>query len=465
MRILLINPIIPHRNLLIDYADEESLKAINTRQMDGPPLGLNDLAGILSDEEVRILDLRAIYDRNPHCSIEEEIYKELKVFDPDIVGITCITAQLNSTRKILKVVKEYNNQILNIVGGIHPTSCPLDFKDHDVDLIVIGPGKRTLRRIVDEFKRMNKKKKASDFSTIPGLAQNKNGELLFTKQFYQLTRSELINEYYCNEIFPNRELTEKYDYRVSSENKKIHYINTSMGCTGRCNFCFLWKFYNGYYAYRKVDSIIKEIETMDKYPVIRFCDAHTFGDIKTAHELFNKIIEKGIKHEYVADVRADSVMQYPYAIKTSAKAGLKVVIIGLEATTDEELEKYGKGSTVATTEMAMDILNDAGIWISGNYIVNCDNDEKDFENIARFVENHPIFFSGFTIITPFPGTEQYEMLKDKIVIKDLDYYNLTNAVLKTKLPEEKFYKNVNELYKVGLRAREKFLSKYTNPMN
>ncbi|MBU2632040.1 MAG: radical SAM protein, partial [Proteobacteria bacterium] len=87
-------------------------------------------------------------------------------------------------------------------------------------------------------------------------------------------------------------------------------------------------------------------------------------------------------------------------------------------------------------------------------------DEKDFERVGVFIENNPIYFSGFTILTPFPGTEQWDILKNKIVIQDLDYYNLTNAVIKTRLPEKEFYRRVSELYKTGTKARETFLERY-----
>lgn len=457
MRILLVNPVIPHCNMILEYSNDKGA-ALFTREMDGPPFALNDLAGIITrDEEARILDLRALFDRNLLYDIEEKLFSELMDFDPDIVGVTCMAAQANTALKIVNIVKEYNQKILTIVGGIHPTSCPHDFCIPDVDLVVLGLGKQTLRSIIDEYK---KNKIFADFSRIPGLAKNEKGILHFTKQLTELSRKEIIKNHYRYDIFPNRALTDIYDYRISHNNLKIHYLNASIGCTNKCNFCYLWKFYNGHYISRDTDSVINELKTMDAYPIIRFCEAHSFGNMISAKALFERIIEEDIKHEYVVDVRADAVVHRADIMKTAVQAGLKVAIIGLEATTNEELAKYGKKTTIRTMEKAMRILNDLGVWISGNYIVNCDYDERDFENVARFVEDHPIFFSGFTILTPFPGTQQYERLKDKIVIRNLDYYNLTNAVVRTKLPEEIFYKKVNELYQVGIKSREKYFSMY-----
>jgi hypothetical protein len=60
-------------------------------------------------------------------------------------------------------------------------------------------------------------------------------------------------------------------------------------------------------------------------------------------------------------------------------------------------------------------------------------------------------------MTPFPGTPQYEAMKDSIIIKNLDYYNLVNAVVKTKLPEDVFYSKIVELYKLSRKVRGKFI--------
>ena len=52
-----------------------------------------------------------------------------------------------------------------------------------------------------------------------------------------------------------------------------------------------------------------------------------------------------------------------------------------------------------------------------------------------------------SVLTPMPGTALYETLKEEIVISDLDYYTFTNAVTRTKMPEELFYRTYAELVK------------------
>lgn len=462
MRILLVNPPIPKKFRMLEYADEEARKAILKRVMVGPPLALNTLAGMVPEEDVIILDQKTELDMDANYNAVEAVMEEVKRFKPDIVGFTCITAQYNSVIKLLEGVKKIDSKILTTVGGIHPTLCTEDFTGSKADLISIGVGKVSFYQIVQEFK---KNRWNSDFSKICGIAINKGNSLYYTKPLREIEYNDFDKNYILNDILPNRELTDKYNYTIPHLNKKIHYLSTSQGCTHKCNFCTLWPVTDGRYFHRDAESIISELKLMDQYPIIRFCDSNTFGDPKKARHLFTRIIEEGLNnHIYMADLRTDTVIRDPDLIELAAKAGVKITICGLEATSNEELAMYGKDNTIEIIQEALKILNGHGIYVNGNYIIRPDYDERDFERVGRFVEDNPIFNSGFTILTPFPGTEQWEELKDQVVIKDLDYYNLTNAVLKTKLSERKFYGQMTEIYKVSGKSTQKYFSIYGDPL-
>lgn len=460
MNILLVNPPIPNKFRMFDYADEDGKKAILRRILVGPPLGLNDIAGMLTDENVVILDQKTELDQNKDYDFIQAITSEIDNFQPDIIGITCLAAQYNSVIKLLDMIKKINSKVLLIVGGIHPTLCPNDFGGSGADILCIGLGKLSFFQVVQEYKSNGE---SADYKNIYGLALKSGNGFTFTRPQSEIGYSEFKKNFLLDNVLPDRSLTEKYNYIFPPLNKKIQYISTSQGCTHKCNFCTIWPMTCGRYFYRDVDSIINELKQMEQYPVIRFCDANTFGDIEKAKQLFTKIIENGLnKHIYFADLRTDTVVKHPEAIELAVKAGLKVTVCGIEATTDEELIKYGKENSVETTKEAFKILNEAGVMVNGNYIIRPDYAEKDFENVGRFIEENPIYHAGLTILTPFPGTEQWEELKDQVVIKDLDYYNLTNAVLKTRLQEKDFYHHVSEIFKISGKATQKFMSKYRN---
>src|SRR5699024_10728134 len=203
MRVLLVNPPIPHKFRMIRYADKKGKEAMSLRVMVGPPLALNEIAGVIPDEEILILDQKTESDNNPQYDCIEGLIDTINEFRPDIVSFTCITAQYNSVKKMLKYVKKVDKNIFTTVGGIHPTLCTGDFIDSSVDLITVGLGKASYRDIIKELK-VNGRDNA-DFSHIPGLAFTDGASLKYTKLLCKLSYKEIKENYVLDNIMPNRE--------------------------------------------------------------------------------------------------------------------------------------------------------------------------------------------------------------------------------------------------------------------
>jgi len=458
VKILFVNPPIPKKIRMLDFVDDEVKKSFGRRVMVGPPLALNELAGMLPDEEIIILDQKTEADNFQDYDFIERYEEMLNSFRPDFVGITCIAAQYNSVVKIIKHTKKLAPKTIVNVGGLYATACPESFVGLGVDVISLGMGKYSLKHMIDMLKispDIERLKK------IPGLAFDVNGRIERTMSICSLSYKEIKENYLCDDVMPNRELTDHYPYIIKQMNKRIHYISTSQGCNYKCNFCSIWQMTDGKYFTKDVEAIIMELKTMEKYPIIRFCDANTFGSAEESRELFKRIIDEGLNnHFYMADVRTDFVVKHPDIMELAVKAGLKVCICGLEATSDDELAAYEKGSNVNSIVKGLRILNELGIYVNGNYIVKPEYDKSDFESLAEFVYENHIYHSGFTVLTPFPGTQLYEEMKPDITINDLDFYNLTNAVVKTKLPEQEFYENIGKLYNESKKSTEKYFNEF-----
>ena len=228
MRILLINPPIPRKIRMLDFAGEQVKKSFGRRVMVGPPLALNELAGMVPEEEIMILDQKTENDQIPNYSFLERVECVLDEFRPDYVGITCITAQYNSVMRILRLIRRKYPQILVSVGGMHPTLCPEMFAGSGADLLALGIGKYSFRQIVEEYRKNGKN---ADFTGIPGLAIDHDGRLEYTAPICSFSFQEIKERFILDEVLPNRKLTDHYNYTIRQMNKKIHYISTSQGCT------------------------------------------------------------------------------------------------------------------------------------------------------------------------------------------------------------------------------------------
>ncbi|MEJ2665082.1 MAG: cobalamin B12-binding domain-containing protein, partial [Spirochaetia bacterium] len=102
MKILLIQP--PRWNFELSFVlgDQE-------------PLGLETIAGMLPQHDIKLLDMR--FEQQNLKSIIES-------FQPDVVGITGVTCEYHKICKVLREIKTISPRILTIVGGVHATLLP-----------------------------------------------------------------------------------------------------------------------------------------------------------------------------------------------------------------------------------------------------------------------------------------------------------------------------------------------------
>jgi len=66
--------------------------------------------------------------------------KILDKFNPDIVGITAYTVNVNTVKRLFKEIKTWNPEVFTVIGGHHATVSPEDFINPYIDLIVMGEG-------------------------------------------------------------------------------------------------------------------------------------------------------------------------------------------------------------------------------------------------------------------------------------------------------------------------------------
>jgi radical SAM superfamily enzyme YgiQ (UPF0313 family) len=176
-------------------------------------------------------------------------------------------------------------------------------------------------------------------------------------------------------------------------------------------------------------------------------DANTFGDPRHAGRLAEGILSAGIRKHFVVDVRSDTVVRHPDLLRRWKEAGLRSVIIGFEEIADDALASLNKSGSVAVNDEAIAILHGMGVSIVGDFIVSPDYDEDRFDALERYVTRRKIDLPLLAVLTPLPGHPLHSDWSDQIVLHDLDYYTLTNAVVPTRLEEKRFYERYAGLMK------------------
>jgi len=424
MRILLVNPPNCGRSIPQELYGIDFIKNI----FRGEPYALEVLAGTVADHEVRIVDLKVEPDALDASLVE---------FAPEIVGFTGVTCEAKTILRLAARAKAICNATV-VVGGSHASSAPEYFNREQVDYVVVGLAGASFRDLVTALAEG----RAPD--QIPGVAKTKSGKAIeFRRRSY--SPADLADDWP-----PSYDLVSGYreSYTIAALKLPMGFVASAYGCPFDCSFCCVASQAGGKHLTRRVDAVLRDIRLLGDIPVIRLIDANTFGDIGHAERLCSAILEEGIQKSFIADIRSDTVISHPALLRRWKSAGLRSVIVGFEEIDGKRLQGWRKGSSAEANLEAIAALHEMGITIVGDFIISPEYCEAEFESLGRYIVENPIDLPILSVLTPLPGTALHEAMKDRIVVEDLDYYTLENAVLPTKLGDKVFYQRYAELLRV-----------------
>jgi len=428
MKILLVNPPNSGRSIPEERYGIDSIKLI----LRGEPLALEVLAGNLSGHDVEIVDLKA----DP-----EGLWPAVERIRPDLVAFTAMTCEAQTVARMAAELREGCNAFL-VVGGIHASADPEFFNKDCFDAIVVGLGKASLRELVDALEAGDPDRQ------IDGVAYPCPGQPLdyVPRQFGE--RDLVAGKP------PRYDLVEKYreNYFLPRLGVQLGAVVSAFGCPYNCSFCCIEAQCGGGYLNYGIDTVIRDIKALENMSFVRLVDANTFGDLEHAWALAGRLKDEQLGRHFLVDVRSDTVVQHPELLAEWKEAGLRSVVIGFEEIVDARLGDLNKRNSAANNREAIRILGEIGISIIGDFIIDPDFDESQFDALERYLDENPVDLPMLTVLTPLPGTRLYGKLKDRIVQHDLDYYTLSNAVLPTRLDEETFYRRYAELLRAGHAA-------------
>jgi radical SAM superfamily enzyme YgiQ (UPF0313 family) len=414
MKILLVRPPVPKHTI--------GLKHI----MICEPLELEYIAGNLNNHEVMIFD---------HL-VEKGFKKRLTAFAPDVVVGSCYKTGTNEVIKIFRMVKNWNKDCITIAGGVHATLIPEDFADVATDIVGIGDGTFLLAEIIDALANNQ------PIMDIPGVAIPIGDKMLLNseKRAYMpkadtlpLPRRDLI-----------KHLEHKYYYLL---HQPVATMKTTWGCWYKCNFCFTWKITDGHPYSRSPESIVKEIESIEAEDIYIVDDIFLINKSRL-RKIADLLKAKNIKKKYLVYARADFIAKNEEIIAEWAELGLTAVFIGLEATTDSELEGMNKDCDAAVNREAIEVLKRHEVDTYGSLIPGADYELKDWERLWQFIEDTGLYYVNISPHTPLPGAPIWSLYKDQITVPEDAHslFDLSHMILPTKMKLKDFYRQLLRLY-------------------
>lgn len=383
-----------------------------------PPLGICYLAAMLEKEGYDV----SLIDAEAERLVTNDLVKKVEVIKPVIICLTCTTPMVASVKKTAEALNIIFPESKIIVGGPHVTAVPEDLlKEKYIDIAVIGEGEHT---IVELVKLIEENK---SLKNCKGIAFKENGKIVKTELRPLIKNVDALP-------FPARHLlkVEKYRHSTIVEHKtKRNYTNiiSSRGCPFKCIFCGSRTTFGGIARFRDPKLVVDEIEECyNKYDVGMFGFSDDTLTLKKEHIMMicNEIIRRKLDIIWFAQARVSTVDKE--ILELMKRAGCEAIHYGYESGSQEILNNIKKGITLQQSIDATKITKEVGIKIHGYFMIGNPGETKEtIRETIDFAKKLNPDTAQFTIATPFPGTELYEIFlsqdHDFKEFKDYRWYN------------------------------------------
>jgi radical SAM superfamily enzyme YgiQ (UPF0313 family) len=382
-----------------------------------------------------------IYDRRYELTSMKKKLKEVK---PDVVCVTGYITQQKLVIKYCDVIKSYDPEIQIILGGSNVEINYANYFGSKADYLYHLSGlenQKKLIRYIEQEKQAYKQVKDDSASgsaeeeladrdnhrdtrlslkDIPGICYRENGEWIVNPKVVE-TPADLP--------VPDRTYFYKNKHRFRYLCfRPLALVKNSYSCRKACNFCFCTNRNSGRYACRSVESLVDEIASLD-VPAIHITDDDFLIDRDYLKEFIRLIKERNIHKKYLIYGRADFIAHNEDIIKEFAEIGLSLIMVGLEATSEEELDSYNKRVTVSENEECIRILAENNVICAGLFIVHPGMTKDDFKKLYSWIAARKII-PTVSVFTPMQGSAMYKKYEDQMINKDVTKQDLFHCLLK-----------------------------------
>jgi anaerobic magnesium-protoporphyrin IX monomethyl ester cyclase len=363
-----------------------------------PPIGLALIAAILEKAgyPVTLLDANAL-------QLNPEAVADL-VTDVDVVGITAMTPTIGTALQIAHCLKEQSPHVKIILGGPHVTLLPEEtmVSSNDIDVLVLGEGDVT---VIDLLKVIENQQ---SLSSVKGISYRQDGKIIHTSN-----RSPIIDmdtlPYPAYHLLPWKKYKPHPPHGMAMP---FGAMVTSRGCPYRCAYCSKPVFGSKYRA-QSPERVVEEMEYLQrKFGIneIAFYDDSFTIDKKRVHAIADKIITKKLKIVWTCETRVNLVDK---ELLTHMKAaGCYAVAYGIESASPEIIKTIQKDITITQVEAAVSASRQLGLQVVGYFMLGSPGEtSQTIQDTITFAKKLKVDFAQFSITTPFPATELYEMYK------------------------------------------------------
>jgi len=342
-----------------------------------------------------------------------------KIFEknPQLVNIvvygqhpSASTQLMTSISLLCKEIKKKNLEIKIILTGVHPSSLPeKTLIEEECDYVAEGEGFYTVLGLVQK----------KNLDEIPGLWYRKNLEIKHNSRAENIKNldEELPDVAWDLLSWGNYKAHNWHCLHDLESRKSYASISTSLGCPFNCKFCVinsvfgkpLYRTWSPEWVLRQIDILAKDYGVKN----IKFIDELFVLNPEHFIKIADGLIERNYGVNIWVYARVDTVKE-EYLEKLK-KAGFNWFCLGIESG-DENVRLSVQKGRFKDDDIRNIVkkIQDAGIWVLGNYLVGLDEDNMEsMQKTLDLAIELNCEFMNLYCATAYPGSRLYKEVVEK----------------------------------------------------
>jgi radical SAM superfamily enzyme YgiQ (UPF0313 family) len=218
-------------------------------------------------------------------------------------------------------------------------------------------------------------------------------------------------------------------------------VQTVRGCPKHCSFCSVWRTDGQKPRQRTVDSVVAEIVELRRqgFRFVALADDNfypvTLADLAMAErqrntarleqlrtlraerfELMARLAELPPDTVFFTQITMEAAEDVAF-LDAMRRANIKGALVGVEAVTPEGLKDVYKNFNDAGEALVQRLrtFRDHGVGVLGSFIFGLPSDRPaTFDATADVAERAGVAFAQFVMLTPYPGTVDFEAWEKKM---------------------------------------------------
>ncbi len=388
------------------------------------PLGMEYIAAALEarGHSVTLADLR----------FSQSVEHQIRSTRPGLVGIAAMHAlETDDVMALATRVRQLAPGVPLVIGGHTAAAYPGPFLVDPVDAVIQDDGERVVPRLADALDA------GRPIETVPGMTVRRaSGEHVAT--------AADPDPFELDEVpLPSRRHVARWRKQYAClAHRPAWLIETARGCPFRCSFCSIWQLHSRSVRERSIDSVCRDFAESGDHVFV--ADDLFWYHASRSLELARELLKRGVRKQWIlVQSRVDLVARHADLLAAWRPLARNFdIFFGLEAATNEGLTGLRKDATVDQTGQGVEVARSLGYGVTGNFVIDPDWREADFENLWGFVERHRLFQAGFTILTPLPGTSYFEEMRARVAARPWAHFDMHHLLWEPALGAERFF----ELY-------------------